>query len=110
MNISDELILATTLSATMKGKRRISPKKSSLLEVVAALRRISELLDEESLIEVASQMKTIDEEPKVKDMEAQHEIMETIQSDMTTAVATLKKAVDTTGMGARYQRAARSGS
>ena len=94
----------------MKGKRRISPKKSSLLEVVAALRRISELLDEESLIEVASQMKTIDEEPKVKDMEAQLEIMETIQSDMTTAVATLKKAVDTTGMGARYQRAARSGS
>ena len=103
MNISDELILATTLSDTMKGKRRISPKKSSLLEVVAALRRISELLDEESLIEVASQMKTIDEE-------AQLEIMETIQSDMTTAVATLKKAVDTTGMGARYQRAARSGS
>ena len=95
----------------MKGKRRISLKKSSLLEVVAALRRISELLDEESLIEVASQMKTIDElEPKVKDMEAQLEIMETIQSDMTTAVATLKKAVDTTGMGARYQRAARSGS
>ena len=78
--------------------------------MVAALRRISELLDEESLIEVASQMKTIDEEPKVKDMEAQLEIMETIQSDMTTAVATLKKAVDTTGMGAPYQRAARSGS
>ena len=103
VNISDEVILVISMSATMKGKRRISLKKSSHLEVAAALRRISELLDEESLIEVASQMKTIDEE-------AQLEIMETIQSDMTTAVATLKKAVDTTGMGARYQRAARSGS
>ena len=43
-------------------------------------------------------------------MEARLTIMENIKTDMTTAVATLKKAVDTTGMGARYQRAARSGS
>ena len=39
---------ATTLSGTMKGKRRISQKKSTLLEVVAEIRRISEFLGEEA--------------------------------------------------------------
>ena len=58
----------------------------------AEIRRISEFLGEEALIEVASKMKTIDElEPKVKDMEARLTIMENIKTDMTTAVATLKR-------------------
>ena len=59
LTISAKLISATTLSATMKGKRRISEKKSILLEVVAEIRRISEFLGEEALIEVALNMKTI---------------------------------------------------
>ena len=66
------------------------------------------VIGEEALIEVASKMKTIDDlEPKVKDMEVRLEIMETIKVDTATAVATLTKAVDIKGMGARYQRADR---
>ena len=38
-NISGELIIATTLSDSMTGKRRISHKRSSLMEVAAAIRR-----------------------------------------------------------------------
>ena len=92
-----KLISATILFANMKGKIRISQKKS-----------IIELLGEEALVEVVLRMKTIDElELKVKDMEARLTIMENIKTDMTTAVATLKKDVDTTGMGARHHRADR---
>ena len=90
--ISDKPISATTSSATMKGKRKISQKMSSLLEVVAEIRRIGEFPDQEAVIEVASKMKTIDElEPKVKDMEARLTIMENTKTDMTTPVADSQK-------------------
>ena len=56
--------------ANMQGKRRISCRRSSLLEMAASIKKASELLGEEASIEVATKMKTIDDlEPKVKNME-----------------------------------------
>ena len=68
-NIGAELKKAISI-ANMQGKRRISNRRSSLLEMAASIKKASELLGEEASIEVATKMKTIDDlEPEVKNME-----------------------------------------
>ena len=68
-NIGVKLKKAVSV-ANMQGKRRISYRRSSLLEMAASIKKASELLGEKASIEVATKMKTIDDlEPEVKNME-----------------------------------------
>ena len=100
-NIGAELKKAISI-ANMQGKRRIRNRRSSLHEMTASAKKESELLGEEASIEVAAKIKTINDlEPKVKNMENRLAMMEAVKEPVVTAVATLEKAVDASGMGAQ---------